>query len=154
MKLTIVGGGYVGLVTAACLSHLNYNTTVIEIFPEKVAAINRAEPPIYEDGLDTLLKTHISANLRATTQYQQHSTPPYRQVMSSSLQLAPRQIRTVLPISRTSPLQRKQSQMNLQNPMRNIRSSLSKVPFLREQPKMSWNPSSGEKILISPLVSA
>ena len=69
MKLTIVGGGYVGLVTAACLSHLNYNTTVIEIFPEKVAAINRAEPPIYEDGLDTLLKTHISANLRATTQY-------------------------------------------------------------------------------------
>ena len=67
--ITIIGGGYVGLVTAACLSHLNYNTTVIEIFPEKVAAINRAEPPIYEDGLDTLLKTHISANLRATTQY-------------------------------------------------------------------------------------
>ena len=69
MHITIIGGGYVGLVTAACLSHLNYNTTVIEIFPEKVAAINRAEPPIYEDGLDTLLKTHISANLRATTQY-------------------------------------------------------------------------------------
>lgn len=69
MKLTIVGGGYVGLVTAACLSHLNHNTTVIEIFPEKVAAINCAEPPIYEDGLDTLLKTHIFANLRATTQY-------------------------------------------------------------------------------------
>lgn len=69
MNLTLIGGGYVGLVTAACLSHLNYNTTVIEIFPEKVAAINRAEPPIYEDGLDTLLKTHISANLRATTQY-------------------------------------------------------------------------------------
>ena len=69
MKLTIVGGGYVGLVTAACLSHLNHNTTVIEIFPEKVAAINRAEPPIYEDGLDALLKTHISSNLRATTQY-------------------------------------------------------------------------------------
>ena len=69
MHITIIGGGYVGLVTAACLSHLNHNTTVIEIFPEKVAAINRAEPPIYEDGLDTLLKTHISANLRATTQY-------------------------------------------------------------------------------------
>ena len=67
--ITIIGGGYVGLVTAACLSHLNHNTTVIEIFPEKVAAINRAEPPIYEDGLDALLKTHISANLRATTQY-------------------------------------------------------------------------------------
>ena len=69
MNLTLIGGGYVGLVTAACLSHLNYNTTVIEIFPEKVAAINRAEPPIYEDGLDALLKTHISSNLRATTQY-------------------------------------------------------------------------------------
>lgn len=69
MHITIIGGGYVGLVTAACLSHLNHNTTVIEIFPEKVAAINRAESPIYEDGLDTLLKTHISANLRATTQY-------------------------------------------------------------------------------------
>ena len=69
MHISIIGGGYVGLVTAACLSHLNHNTTVIEIFPEKVAAINRAEPPIYEDGLDVLLKTHISANLRATTQY-------------------------------------------------------------------------------------
>ena len=69
MHITIIGGGYVGLVTAACLSQLNHNTTVIEIFPEKVAAINHAEPPIYEDGLDTLLKTHISANLRATTQY-------------------------------------------------------------------------------------
>ncbi|HJK75046.1 MAG TPA: UDP-glucose/GDP-mannose dehydrogenase family protein, partial [Methanocorpusculum sp.] len=45
------------------------NTTVIEIFSEKVAAINRAESPIYEVGLDILLKTHISANLRATTQY-------------------------------------------------------------------------------------
>ena len=69
MFISVLGGGYVGLVTAACLSHLSHNTTVIEIFPEKVAAINRAEPPIYEDGLDTLLKTHISANLRATTQY-------------------------------------------------------------------------------------
>lgn len=69
MHITIIGGGYVGLVTAACLSHLNHNTTVIEIFPEKVAAINRAEPPIYEDGLDVLLTTHISANLQATTQY-------------------------------------------------------------------------------------
>ena len=69
MHITIVGGGYVGLVTAACLSHLNHNTTVIEIFSEKVAAINRAESPIYEVGLDILLKTHISANLRATTQY-------------------------------------------------------------------------------------
>lgn len=68
-SITIIGGGYVGLVTAACLSHLNHDTAVIEIFPEKVAAINRAKPPIYEDGLDTLLKTHISANLRATTQY-------------------------------------------------------------------------------------
>lgn len=69
MFISVLGGGYVGLVTAACLSHLNHNTTVIEIFPEKVAVINRAEPPIYEDGLDTLLKTHISVNLRATTQY-------------------------------------------------------------------------------------
>lgn len=69
MFISVLGGGYVGLVTAACLSQLNHNTTVIEIFPEKVAAINHAEPPIYEDGLDTLLKTHISANLRATTQY-------------------------------------------------------------------------------------
>lgn len=58
-----------GLVSAACLSHLHHNTTVIEVFPDKVAAINNATPPIYEDGLEFLLKTHIHKNLRATTEY-------------------------------------------------------------------------------------
>ena len=40
MNVTIIGGGYVGLVTGACLSTLNHNVTIVEIFPEKVTAIN------------------------------------------------------------------------------------------------------------------
>jgi UDPglucose 6-dehydrogenase len=42
MNVTIIGGGYVGLVTGTCLSTLNHNVTIIEIFPEKVEAINNA----------------------------------------------------------------------------------------------------------------
>ena len=69
MNITIIGGGYVGLVTGACLSTLNHNVTIVEIFPEKVAAINSAIPPIYEEGLEDILKAHVGKNLTASTAY-------------------------------------------------------------------------------------
>ncbi len=69
MNVTIIGGGYVGLVTGACLSTLNHNVTIVEIFPEKVDAINKAIPPIYEEGLEDILKEHIGKNLTASTEY-------------------------------------------------------------------------------------
>ena len=74
MNVTIIGGGYVGLVTGACLSTLNHNVTIVEIFPEKVEAINSAVPPIYEEGLEDILKAHVGKNLIASTTYESVQT--------------------------------------------------------------------------------
>ena len=74
MNITIIGGGYVGLVTGACLSTLNHNVTIVEIFPEKVVAINSAIPPIYEEGLEDILKAHVGKNLIASTTYESVQT--------------------------------------------------------------------------------
>jgi len=74
MNITIIGGGYVGLVTGACLSALNHNVTIVEIFPEKVKAINNAVPPIYEEGLEDILKAYVGKNLTASTTYESVQT--------------------------------------------------------------------------------
>ena len=63
-----------GLVTGACLSTLNHNVTIVEIFPEKVVAINSAIPPIYEEGLEDILKAYVGKNLIASTTYESVQT--------------------------------------------------------------------------------
>ena len=74
MNITIIGGGYVGLVTGACLASINHNVTVVEISPEKVKAINNAIPPIYEAGLEDILKAYVGKNLIASTTYESIQT--------------------------------------------------------------------------------
>ena len=54
-RIAIFGGGYVGLVTAACFSELGHDVVVRDIVPEKIDALRRGEVPIYEPGLDELL---------------------------------------------------------------------------------------------------
>jgi len=61
MKLTVVGGGYVGLVTAASFSHLGHQVLVVEKVQEKVELLRRGISPIYEPGLEELLKEGIEA---------------------------------------------------------------------------------------------
>jgi UDPglucose 6-dehydrogenase len=70
MKISVVGGGYVGLVTGTCFAHLGHYVTVIEIDPEKVRAINKGIPPIYEPGLEELLKQNAGKRLNASTGYE------------------------------------------------------------------------------------
>lgn len=69
MKITVIGGGYVGLVSAACFAELGHDITIIAIDPVKVQAINEQQPTIYEIGLDDLLKRHIGNRLRASISY-------------------------------------------------------------------------------------
>ncbi|MEK6843723.1 MAG: UDP-glucose 6-dehydrogenase, partial [Candidatus Micrarchaeota archaeon] len=70
MKLGFIGGGYVGLVSAAGYANLGHHCMVIDIDPKKVDAINSGIPPIYEDGLEDLLKKITgSKNLIASTNY-------------------------------------------------------------------------------------
>lgn len=67
MKLSIIGTGYVGLVTGACLAEKGHQVICVDLNPERVAALNSARSPIYEEGLDALLGKHVGKNLRATS---------------------------------------------------------------------------------------
>ena len=50
-KIAVIGTGYVGLTTGACLAHLGHDVVCADIVPEKVEALNRGEIPILEAGL-------------------------------------------------------------------------------------------------------
>jgi UDPglucose 6-dehydrogenase len=69
MKISIVGGGYVGLVTGACFAELGHEVIIIEIDPSRVQSINIGNSPIYEKGLEDLLKQNAGKRLHATTGY-------------------------------------------------------------------------------------
>jgi UDPglucose 6-dehydrogenase len=69
MQISIVGGGYVGLVTGACFAHLGHYITIIDIDADKVHLINNGQSPIYEIGLEQLIKQHIGSELRASTKF-------------------------------------------------------------------------------------
>lgn len=67
MRISIIGTGYVGLVTGACLAEKGHQVTCVDINADRVAALNRAESPIFEAGLDQLLRSHVGQGLSATT---------------------------------------------------------------------------------------
>src|SRR3990172_12043539 len=67
MKVSVVGTGYVGLVTGVCLAEKGHQVICVDVDKEKVDKINQAIPPIYERGLEELLKKNIGGNLHATT---------------------------------------------------------------------------------------
>jgi len=69
MRITIVGGGYVGLVTGACFAELGHTVDIVEIDAEKAATINAGRALIHERGLDALLEQHAGKRLRAGTDY-------------------------------------------------------------------------------------
>jgi UDPglucose 6-dehydrogenase len=53
--VAVVGAGYVGLTTAACLAHLGHRVLCADIVPERIEALSRGEVPIVEQGLDQLV---------------------------------------------------------------------------------------------------
>ena len=67
MRVAVVGTGYVGLVSAAGLAELGHTAVCIDVDERKVAALDRGEPPIFEQGLEELLGRHLGERLRATT---------------------------------------------------------------------------------------
>ncbi len=68
MNISIIGTGYVGLVTGACFAQLGHHVTCIDIDPDKIQKINQGISPIYEEGLDNLL-TAYKNRITATTDY-------------------------------------------------------------------------------------
>ena len=67
MRVCVIGAGYVGLVTGVGLAELGHDVTCVDIEQHKVRAINDGRSPIFEAGLDELLRRHVGARLRATT---------------------------------------------------------------------------------------
>ena len=66
----MIGAGYVGLTTAACLADLGNQVTVVDIDHEKIALLKRKQVPIFEPGMQELVERNITAGrLRFTTSY-------------------------------------------------------------------------------------
>jgi UDPglucose 6-dehydrogenase len=67
MKISIVGTGYVGLVTGACLAECGHDVICVDVDPRKVEMINSARAPIHERGLPELLQRNSGRRLCAVT---------------------------------------------------------------------------------------
>lgn len=68
MNITIIGSGYVGLVTAACLADLGNDICCLDLDQRKIDLLNEGYIPIYEPGLENLIiKNKLAGRIRFTT---------------------------------------------------------------------------------------
>jgi len=68
MRVSIIGTGYVGLVTGVCLSEKGHDVICVDLDREKIDKINQGIPTIHESGLEPMLKRHAGKRLRGTTE--------------------------------------------------------------------------------------
>ncbi|MCE8018912.1 UDP-glucose/GDP-mannose dehydrogenase family protein [Halomonas sp. MCCC 1A11036] len=61
MNVTVFGTGYVGLVTGACLADVGHDVMCMDIDADKIAGLGRGEIPIYEPGLEAMVKQNVAA---------------------------------------------------------------------------------------------
>jgi UDPglucose 6-dehydrogenase len=62
MKITVIGSGYVGLVTGACLADVGHDVFCLDLDSQKIDLLNMGKVPIYEPGLDVLIQNNQRAN--------------------------------------------------------------------------------------------
>lgn len=71
MKVAVIGTGYVGLVSGVCLAAKGHEVICVDVDASKVEKINQGIPPIYEEGLEALLKQCVGSRISATTDLRQ-----------------------------------------------------------------------------------
>lgn len=70
-KICVIGTGYVGLVTGTCFADLGNEVACLDIDEERIRRLNAGQMPIYEPGLEQLVKQNVAADrLSFTTSYQ------------------------------------------------------------------------------------
>jgi len=70
MFVSIIGTGYVGLVSGVCFAELGHRVLCVDTVKAKVESINAGAPPIFEEGLEEMLRRHLaSGSFRAASDY-------------------------------------------------------------------------------------
>ena len=67
MKVSILGCGYVGLVTGACLADCGHDVICLDVDSKKVAQINSGKAPFFEEGLDEIISRNIGEKLTSSS---------------------------------------------------------------------------------------
>ena len=67
MRISVIGTGYVGIVSGACFAETGHHCICVDVDQAKVERINSGLAPIHENGLDEILKRHVGHRLVATT---------------------------------------------------------------------------------------
>jgi len=62
MKISVIGTGYVGLVSGVCLADFGHNVVCIDIDEKKIEKLNKGISPIYEPGIEELISRNIKQN--------------------------------------------------------------------------------------------
>ena len=68
IRICMIGTGYVGLVSGACLADFGHDVVCVDILEERIRGLERGEIPFYEPGLDSLVTKNVrDERLRFTT---------------------------------------------------------------------------------------
>ena len=72
LGLTVLGAGYLGITHAACMASLGFEVLGVDVDQRRVDQLNAGQLPIYEPGLEELLRAGLDAGrVRFTTSYPQ-----------------------------------------------------------------------------------
>ena len=59
-KISVIGTGYLGATHAAAMADLGFEVLGLDVVPEKVEALSKGRPPLYEPGLEEALRRHVA----------------------------------------------------------------------------------------------